>query len=151
MPHIINGVSCRSKIESLQHIIDQAKQGKIGPNVNKGDKLDCAYQYKSGNNCAVGSLFSEAQLKEINCSADPWESHNEESVDALARIFGKNNIEAVTGMAIAELVTIQRVHDKALEGAYSLLAQQQADKAEKAVSAVIDTATMMLKMAQAKV
>jgi hypothetical protein len=151
MPQIINGVSCRSKIESLQHIIDQAKKGTIGPNVSKGDKLDCLYQYPSGNNCAVGSLFSEVQLKAINCSTDRWESHNEESVEALARIFGKDNIEIVTGMTIAELVTIQRVHDKALEGVYRLLSQEQEQKAKKAVQAVIDTATKMLEKAQAKV
>jgi hypothetical protein len=148
MPHIINGVSCRSKIESLQHIIDQAKKSKIGPNVRKGDPtMSCFYQYPSGNNCAIGSLFSEAQLKEINCSDDPWHGHNEESIAGLALRFGKKNVETVTGMSVPELTRLQHTHDEALQG----FADNDEGRVKNARQAVIELATEMLKMAQAKV
>lgn len=112
MPHIINGVQCRTKIESLQHIINEAKKGKIGPNPEKDDPVhSCFYAYPSGNHCAVGCLFSEAQLKVID-----QEDENESNVEALASTFGKKNIEAVTGMTIEELEALQKIHDGAMQG-----------------------------------
>lgn len=147
MPTIINGVSCRSKIESLQHIIDQAKKGKIGPNLDKGDpKNSCFYQYPSGNNCAVGSLFSEAQLKQIN-TGDNWHGHNEESIAGLAKHFGEKNVETVTGMKIKDLQLLQNVHDKALQ----LWSRTDRERVNGAREAVIEQAKKMLEQAQAKV
>ena len=143
MPQIINGVSCRSKIESLQHIIKQAKKGKIGPNVSKRDPtMSCFYQYPSGNNCAVGSLFSEAQLKQINTG-----DHNEESIGGLAVRFGEKNIEAVTGMSLPELKLLQQVHDEAVQA----FAKTDEERVTNARQAVIEYATEALEKAQAKV
>lgn len=143
MPHIINGVSCRSKIESLQHIIDQAKKRKIGPNVRKGDpSTSCYYQYPSGNNCAIGSLFSEAQLKQIN-NGDEWTDHNEESIKGLAQYFGRKNVETVTGMEIGELEILQNTHDRELQ-AYS---KDDQERVKNARQAVIDKANEMLEKA----
>jgi len=148
MPQIINGVSCRSKIESLQHIIEQAKKGTIGPNVSKGDPIgSCFYQYPSGNNCAVGSLFSQAQLKQINNTDDSWHSYNEESIAGLALRFGKKNVETVTGMSVPELTRLQHTHDEALQG----FADNDEGRVKNARQAVIEQATKMLKAAQAKV
>lgn len=112
MPHIINGIECRTKIESLQHILDQAKKGKIGPNMKKGDRqLDCNYLYPSGNHCAVGCLFSEAQIQAIMD-----EDVNEAAVALIIDTFGRKNIEAVTGMTFEELKALQKIHDEAFVG-----------------------------------
>ena len=113
MPHIINGIECRSKIESLQHILDQAKKGKLGPNTEKGDgRGDCSYLYPSGNHCAVGCLFSEAQIQAIIN-----EDVNESDVALIVDTFGRKNIEAVTGMTFEELRDLQTLHDHAF-GSY---------------------------------
>jgi hypothetical protein len=147
MPQIINGVSCRSKIESLQHIIDQAKKGKIGPNVSKRDPaMSCFYQYPSGNHCAIGSLFSEAQLKQIN-KGDSWEDHNEESIVGLARHFGKKNVETVTGMSVEELSILQNTHDKELQS----YAKTDKERIDNARQAVIERARIMLERATVQV
>jgi hypothetical protein len=143
MPQIINGVSCRSKIESLQHIIDQAKKGKIGPNIKKRDpSTSCFYQYPSGNHCAVGSLFSEAQLKQIK-GDDSWESHNEENIAGVAKRFGEKNIETVTGMSIDELKVLQNTHDKVLQE----FSANAAKRINNARQAVIEQAKKMLERA----
>ena len=143
MPHIINGVSCRSKIESLQHIIDQAKKGKVGPNISRKDpSTSCYYQYPSGNNCAIGCLFSKAQLKQIN-NGDEWTDHNEESIKGLAQYFGRKNVETVTGMEISELEILQNTHDRELQ-AYS---SNDKERVKNARQAVIDKANEMLEKA----
>jgi hypothetical protein len=139
MPTIINGVACRSKIESLKHIISQAKKGKIGPNAEKGDHRGaCQYTYASGNHCAVGSLFSEAQLKLID-----QEDENESDVEAVASVFGEKNIEAVTGMTVQELRALQKVHDDAFQ-TYTLTREECAER-------VIREAKIMLKQATVQV
>jgi hypothetical protein len=110
---IINGVKCRTRIESLNHIIKQAKKAKIGINMDKGDKNDiCQYEFNSGNNCGVGSLFDKKQLKWLK-----KEELNESSITYVAQGFvGKKNIETVTGMKLRELVHIQALHDHADDG-----------------------------------
>ena len=143
MPHIINGVSCRSKIESLQHIIDQAKKGKVGPNLSKNDPSTlCYYQYPSGNKCAIGCLFSEAQLKQIN-NGDEWTDHNEEGIKGLAQYFGRKNVETVTGMEIKELEILQNTHDRELQAYW----KDDQERVKNARQAVIDKANEMLEKA----
>lgn len=115
MPHIINGVKCRTREESLKHIIKQAKAEKIGPNgttENTGHAHDCQYQYPSGNNCAVGALFSKRQLNQIK-----KQGMNGMSVAYLAtsNLVGKRNLETVTGMKLSELEVIQKIHDETLQ------------------------------------
>lgn len=103
---IINGVQCRTREESLRHIIKQAKLKKIGPK-RETEHGECNYVYPSGNNCAVGSLFSENQLKDIKAR-----DFNEMSINYLAlREVGKRNVEAVTGMKLKELELLQKIHD----------------------------------------
>lgn len=139
MPHIINGVQCRTKIESLKHIIEQANLGNIGPNVAKGDcQAACQYTYESGNHCAVGSLFSEAQLKLIDEG-----NENNSNIQVIAETFGKNNVEAVTGMTVNELRTLQSVHDEAF-GSMGL-------HRDEAIKKVVDKAQSMLEKALAQV
>lgn len=105
MPKIINGVTCRTRKESLMHIMDQARKGKIGP-TEKDDQYDCSYRYPSGNCCAVGSLFSKQQLKDIKDR-----NLNDTKVFLLASRVGESNITTVTGMTVRELDNIQRIHD----------------------------------------
>jgi len=106
---IINGVKCRTGKESLEHIIKQAKKGKIGANLDKGDDYgSCEYVYPSGNNCAVGSLFSQAQLKDIR-----KHHHNGSNIGFVAATHvGHKNIETVTGLKVSQLMHIQNIHDK---------------------------------------
>lgn len=106
---IINGVKCRTGRESLEHIIKQANKGKIGANVDKGDSYgDCEYVYPSGNNCAVGSLFSKAQLKDIR-----KRHHNGSNIGYVAAVcVGHDNLETVTGLTVGQLMHIQNIHDK---------------------------------------
>lgn len=110
---IINGVKCRTRIESLNHIISQAKKAKIGINMDKGDKHDlCQYEFNSGNNCGVGSLFDKKQLNWLK-----KQELNESSITYVAQGFvGKKNIETVTGMKLKELAHIQHIHDMAKDG-----------------------------------
>lgn len=138
MPQIINGVTCRTREESLKHILSQAEKGKIGPNLRKGD-TGCRYRYGSGNNCAVGSLFSPAQLDHIerleansNCLLGLW-SHIE---------IGIANIEAVTGLSVKDLTDIQSAHDATLT---------RTARPERAVAAVVNLVETMLENPPAKV
>ena len=110
MPKIINGVTCRTREESLKHIIKQAKAGKIGPKGSEWSSGSCHYKYLSGNHCAVGCLFSANQLKDIE-----RRDFNSTSIAMVAQEIGQKNIEAVTGMTVRELVKLQRLHDLAVE------------------------------------
>lgn len=109
---IINGVKCRTREESLKHMLRQAKAGKIGPSPSDTEDYFCLYRYSSGNNCAVGSLFSHAQLTDIDRLG-----FNESSVAMLATLsdIGKRNLETVTGMKVKELHIIQKIHDDTLQ------------------------------------
>lgn len=110
MTYLVNGIECRTREESLKHIVQQAKLKKIGPKTER-EACGCEYEYPSGNNCAVGSLFSKAQLKSIDEAAQ-----NEVSIDYLAKDFiGRRNIETVTGMKLKELQIIQQIHDGTLQ------------------------------------
>lgn len=126
---IINGVKCRTRTESLKHIIKQAEAGKIGPIENDSQRL-CLYQYESGNNCAVGALFSKAQLKDLKAKC-----LGEMSIDYVSETIGKKNIEAVTGMSLKELQDLQSTHDEHIQNGGADLARK----------AVIDQAKHMLK------
>lgn len=111
MPHIINGVQCRTREESLKHIIEQAKLGKIGPkSATESGRNPCLYQYPSGNHCALGSLFSDKQIRDIK-----HRGLNESSVAIVACDVGQANVEAVTGMKFQELLQLQKLHDRAVE------------------------------------
>ena len=107
----INGVACRTKRESLLHIIAQAEAGTISAKDKRDARFgQCAYVYPSGNNCAVGSLFSKEQLKDIERL-----ELNEMSIDYVADKIGEKNIEAVTGMTMFELESLQKTHDEVLQ------------------------------------
>lgn len=112
MTYLVNGVECRTREESLRHIIRQAKLKRIGPKTEREGALgQCQYRYASGNNCAVGSLFSKAQLKDIQAK-----HANDSGIDWLARReIGVRNIETVTGMKIEELTILQQIHDDTLQ------------------------------------
>jgi hypothetical protein len=110
MTYLIKGIECRTREESLRHIAQQAKLKKIGPKTEKDETYGCEYEYPSGNNCAVGSLFSKAQLKDIRA-----QHANGTSIGYLAKYqMGVRNIETVTGMKIEELEILQRIHDDTL-------------------------------------
>lgn len=108
---IINGVQCRTREESLRHIVKRAKLKKIGPKTEReAAGSTCEYRYSSGNNCAVGSLFSKAQLLNIEAKGE-----NESAILYLADSIGRKNIETVTGMRLKELEKLQDIHDTAVQ------------------------------------
>ncbi len=108
---VINGVECRTREESLRHIIKRAKLKKIGPKTEReAAGSTCEYRYASGNNCAVGSLFSKAQLMDIDARGE-----NESAILYVADNIGRKNIEAVTGMSLKELESLQDIHDSAVQ------------------------------------
>jgi len=111
VPKIINGVTCRTREESLKHIIKQANKGKIGAAHAKdgGFGGSCLYEYPSGNHCAVGCLLSKKQLKDLQ-----RRELMEMSIGHVSKYVGAVNLEAVTGMTLEELEKLQRVHDKAM-------------------------------------
>ena len=134
---IINGVECRTREESLRHIAQQAKLKKVGPKTER-EACGCEYQYPSGNNCAVGSLFNKAQLKTIKKAG-----LNEMAIDYVARDYvGQKNIETVTGMEMKELKKLQELHDgvvqdrspQAARDALIRYCETELEKLEKAVS-----------------
>lgn len=147
MPTIINGVTCRTREESLRHIISQASKGKIGPKITSKGKIHskdsrtsellCRYEYASGNNCAIGSLFSPQQLRQIK-----KDGKNDTSVSALKSAYGQKNLEAVTGLTFKELDKLQSKHDDSLNKASWI---DQTDLVKRAVQAVVDQAAVMLK------
>ncbi len=110
----INGVKCRTATESLKYIIKRAGANKIGPTKSDLTKnptwSNCMYEYPSGNNCAVGCLFSKEQLKYIN----KYNSNNI-SIDALSNVIGVKNIETVTGLKLQDLISLQEIHDEAVD------------------------------------
>ena len=110
MTYLVNGIECRTRQESLIHIAQQAKLKKIGPK-NEHEHGFCEYRYASGNNCAVGALFSKAQLDQI----DAW-GCTSTSINQLALVnIGKRNVETITGMKLKELEIIQKIHDDTLQ------------------------------------
>ena len=113
MPHITNGIECRTAKESLKYLIKQAKAGKIGPTDKPCDadwQHSCAYIYPSGNHCAIGALFSKAQLDFIEAGGDM-----ETSIKHLTACrIGERNVEAVTGLPVNTLQSLQTTHDRAL-------------------------------------
>jgi len=74
----------------------------------------CSYRYDSGNNCAVGCLFSDAQLKWIT-----KRGLDHKLIEDVARAASQKNIEMVTGLSLSDLLYIQSKHDELL-GDYSI-------------------------------
>ena len=113
MPTDINGVTCRTARESLEHIIAHAKAGRIGPSDKRADdghRHTCLYEYPSGNNCAVGVLFSKAQLEFIR----KVEGENQMIGHLARKHIGERNLQAVTGLPMRSLEMLQRAHDDTL-------------------------------------
>jgi hypothetical protein len=81
-----------------------------------GEKNEMAFrQYldDEGCHCAIGQFFTPAQLAEIRktpvLGLDA--TLNSRRVEKLAEVFGKQNIEAMTGMNLAQAKTIQYLND----------------------------------------
>lgn len=109
MSKIINGITCRTREESLKHILDQARKSKIGPSAADGKSNNCQYVYPSGNHCAVGCLLDDKQLKDIE-----RRELNEMSIWKVGQTIGEINLTTVTGMTFLELKKLQNLHDTKL-------------------------------------
>lgn len=96
----------RTREEALDFVIQQAKEGKIGPKLFDGDDLVCRYIYPSGNHCAVGCLLTDDLLEKIKNEGVNGENFNE-----VSRIFGRDKLEAMTGLTQHELAFLQEEHD----------------------------------------
>ena len=95
----INGFRRPTREESLNKILAYA-------NDPKKYFVESAYSDGKGCRCAVGVLFSPAQLRDI------WHRDlGEADVFSLAESIGTDNIEFVTGLKVAELMMLQECSD----------------------------------------
>lgn len=95
----------RTKLQALQHIMSEYLARRLG----RSEYGQCLYRSVEGNmerHCAVGSLFDKAQLDDL-----VGRGLNHTAIWGVTNKIGRENIEAVTGMSVSELKTIQRIHD----------------------------------------
>jgi len=93
----------RTRLQNLKHILKQYTKGNLGANVAGA----CYYEH-NGKNCGVGCMFSAAQIRDLKARG-----LNGMSIEYVTAEIGEKNIEAVTGMSLDELGTMQAHHDTA--------------------------------------
>lgn len=92
-----------SKLDQYKKLLKMAEAGKLGA----FDEYEvCMYRY-GDKRCAVGALFNNAQLDDIQ-----KRRLNTMSIRVVASDIGRRNIETVTGFTLDELETIQDQHDR---------------------------------------
>jgi hypothetical protein len=97
----------RTPLQAYQHVLARFRAGKLGAMKPTGG---CVYQEEGvDKNCAVGCLFTQAQLDDIKARG----LNSSAGVTRLANDIGLDNIEAVTGLKLADLMEMQGMHDKA--------------------------------------
>jgi putative SOS response-associated peptidase YedK len=99
----MHGYPSPSKLDQYRKLKEKALKGKLGAESTHG----CKYEAE-GRNCAVGALFTTAQLNDIE-----ERGMNAYGVGGLACYVGKKNLEAVTGFTLRELAEMQCMHDRA--------------------------------------
>lgn len=70
----------------------------------------CAYEVTNGGKpirCAIGALLTPAQIADVKRR----NANTGAGVYALAKLFGKANIQKVTGLKLAQGSLMQRAHD----------------------------------------
>lgn len=92
-----------NKLDQYKKLLKMAEAGKLGA---FDENEVCMYRYK-GKRCAVGALFNNAQLDDIERL-----DLNSNSIGIVAVYIGCRNIETVTGFTLDELETIQDQHDR---------------------------------------
>ena len=98
----------RTRLQALKHILASLKAGKLGA-VNDPEWGSCAYEVVTNGvvrNCGVGCLFSPAQIRSLKVR-----HMNSDDIRSVSKIIGVDNIEAVTGLELDELETLQMHHD----------------------------------------
>lgn len=91
---------------ALQHILKEYNTKRLGATTNTWWPK-CVYEAPGDQrHCAVGALFSPAQLADLKTRGI-----NSSGITEVISVIGKNNIETVTGMKSAELVKLQSLHD----------------------------------------
>ena len=89
----------KSTKEALQRILDHAQSHKLARQ---------KYIDKQGNCCAIGLFFTKEQKLEIMKSKS-----NGLNVEMLSSHFGRENIEAMTGLTLHQADAIQYYNDHA--------------------------------------
>ena len=97
---VVNGIQRGDRAASLRKIIAYANQPKKY-------FVDGKYSDGKGCHCAVGVLFTPAQLRDI-----ARRGMTQASVMILASAVGRKNIEFVTGMSLSELKELQEANDR---------------------------------------
>lgn len=69
------------------------------------------YVDRNGNFCIIGQFFTPEQIERIKCTRDKDGLLNDLWVHSLANSFGKKNIEAMTGLTIAQANSLQYQND----------------------------------------
>lgn len=97
----------RTPLQAYQHVLSRFKAGKLGAMKSTGG---CVYQEEGvDKNCAVGCLFTQAQLDDIKARG----LNSSAGVTRLVEVFGLKNIEHVTGLKLGALMEMQGMHDRA--------------------------------------
>jgi len=98
----------RTRLSALKHILNMLDACMLGAGAGRAIG-GCMYRFK-GSYCAVGCLFTEAQLDDIRKVG-----LNNVAVDELAKYVGEENLKYMTGMTLDELSEMQRMHDSAFD------------------------------------
>ena len=93
----------RTQKQAYEHILSELDAGRLGA----ANSFGCSY-VEGKRHCAVGCLFNDAQLADIerrrlnvNFGIRELAHHH----------IGTENIEAVTGLELFDLILLQRKHD----------------------------------------
>jgi len=107
----------RTRKQALQHILSEFDAGRLGAEDGFGGCVYRAVKPEADGtfkHCAVGCLFNDAQLDDIQTRGLNASS----TIDYVALFVGQKNIEHVTGLDLEELLHIQRMHDHWLDCAH---------------------------------
>ena len=97
----MHGYNSPSKLDQYRKLKRKALAGKLGARSQQG----CVYAH-GGRNCAIGALFTQAQIKDIKeCGLNHF------SIQCVSETIGRKNLEAVTGFTLKELTVMQHLHD----------------------------------------
>jgi hypothetical protein len=95
-----------SEKKTYKHLLSMYLDGKMG-GYEEGTG-NCLYEDDTGHRCVIGCLFNKKQLTDIKDRG-----LGSEDISDVANIIGVDNIEAVCGLGIGDLIELQKSHDMA--------------------------------------
>ena len=111
----------RTLRESFVIIAAAAKRGRLTHGTISNDE---------GNYCAIGSLLTPKQRKWLRDNG-----YEDNDSDELAKVIGKKNLKAMTGMSLDQIYSMMLVNDDFYR---SYLSQRTVDGVESPLSVVLE-------------